>query len=314
MAGVRAMTAFASAADDYLATRRALGYKLLQQGQMLYQFVDHLDAVGAEHLTVAHALVWAKQPIDAKPAVWSGKLGVVRGFARYLQTLDPSTEVPPVGLLPDRGHRAVPYIYSEEDVARLLEATGRLQPPFRADTYQTVISLLRVTGMRVGEAVRLDRFDLDWEQRLLTIRNSKFGKSRQLLLHQSTVDALRAYAARRDERRPRPKTPSFFISTVGTRLLRDNVSTIFPRLVRDAGLDWSGRQRAPRLHDLRHSFACATVISWYRQGLDVQQRLPLLSTYLGHTNPANTYWYLSGVPELLELAADRVDAHQDGDR
>lgn len=310
------MTAFASAADDYLATRRALGYKLHQQGQMLHKFVDYLDLAGAEHLTVAHAVAWAKQPIAAKPAVWSGKLGVVRGFARYLQTLDPRTEVPPVGLLPDRGHRALPYIYSEEDITRLVEVAGRLQPPFRADTYQTVICLLHCTGMRVGEVVGLDRSDLDWEAGLVTVRESKYGKSRQLPLHESTIDALRAYATRRDEHGPKPKAPSFFISSVGTRLLRDNVSTVFARLVRDAGLDWSGRRRPPRAHDLRHSFTCATVIAWYRQGLDVQQRLPLLSTWLGHSGPQSTYWYLSAVPELLELAMERlgVDVDQDGDR
>lgn len=239
------MTAFAAIAEDYLATRRAFGYKLLQQGRMLHQFVGYLEATGAEHVTVAHALAWAAQPADAKPAWWAGKLGVARGFARYLQAFDPCTEVPPSGLLPDPSHRAVPYIYSEEDIARLLQAAGRLMPPSRADTYQTLISLVRVTGMRAGEAVMLDRSDLDWEEGLLTIRNGKFGKSRQLPLHESTVAALRAYAARRDQRYPRPKAPSFFVSTVGTRLLRDNLSTVFPRLVRDARLDWSGRRRPP---------------------------------------------------------------------
>jgi integrase/recombinase XerD len=308
------MTSFSSSASDYLATRRAFGYKLVQQGRMLSQFVDYLEATGAEHLTLAQAVAWARQPLDADPVWWSAKLGVVRGFARYLQAIDPATEVPPVGLLPDRNHRAVPYIYSDDDVARLLEAAGRLCPPFRADTYQTVISLLKVTGMRVGEVVRLDRSDLDWEQGLLTIRHSKYGKSRQLPLHPSTVEALRGYARRRDERRPKPKTPSFFISTVGTRLIRDNVSTVFPRLVRDAGLNWSGRRRPPRLHDLRHAFACASLISWYRDGLDVQQRLPLLSTFLGHIGPASTYWYLTAVPELLELAAERLEIDQEGGR
>ena len=171
--------------------------------------------------------------------------------------------------------------------------------------------------MREGEAVRLDRDDVDLEQGLLTIRDSKFGKSRQVPVHPSTVDALAGYARRRDARRPRrdgrrhhqpPSGASFFTSTTGTRLLRDNVSTVFGCLVRDAGLTWSGHPRPPRCHDLRHSFAVNTLIRWYRQGLDVEQRLPLLSTYLGHVAPKSTYWYLSAVPELLELIADRLDA------
>lgn len=234
-------------------------------------------------------------------------MGTVRGFARFLSALDPATEVPPAGLLPEPSHRAVPYIYSDEDIARLRQAAGRLRPEHRADTYQTLIGLITVTGMRVGESVRLDRDDVDLAEGVLTIRNTKFGKSRQLPLHPTSVDALAAYARRRDERRPRPKSPSFFTSAIGTRLLRDNVSTVFPRLVREAGLQSANRLRPPRLHDARHSFAVRCVIRWYRQGLDVEARLPLLSTWLGHVAPSSTYWYLSAVPELLELIAERID-------
>jgi integrase/recombinase XerD len=168
--------------------------------------------------------------------------------------------------------------------------------------------------MRVGEAVRLDRDDIDFDQGLLTIRNTKFGKSRQLPLHPSTVEALAAYAHRRDQRRRKPIAPSLFTSTVGTRLLRDNVSTVFPRLVRDAGIEWPEGRRPARLHDLRHSFAVHCVIGWYRNGVDVERRLPLLSTYLGHIAPSSTYWYLSAVPELLELIADRLDTVREAGR
>lgn len=301
------MIDLSAAAADYLATRRALGYKLAQQGQMLGQFVVYLQAADAEHLTLSHALAWAQQPVDAAPVWWAAKLGVVRGFARYLSTLDPHTEVPPVGLIPEPNHRIVPYIYSDDDITALLHAAGRLCPEHRGDTYRTLIGLLAVTGMRVGEAVRLDRDDVDFDRGALTIRNSKYGKSRQLPLHPSTVEALRSYACRRDERRPRPKSPSFLTSTVGTRLIRDNASTVFRRLVGDAGLVRPDRRRSPRLHDLRHRFAVRSVIRWYREGLDVERRLPLLSTYLGHVGPVSTYWYLSAVPELLELIADRLD-------
>jgi len=308
------MSAFSSAATDYLATRRAMGYKLACQGHVLARFVTYLDAVGAEHLTIAHALCWAKQPVNGSPCWWAFRLGVARSFARYLRALDPETEVPPAGLVPEPSHRIVPYIYSDEDIARLLQAAGRLPPEHRADTYQTLIGLMAVTGMRVSEAVGLDRDDLDVDQALLTIHNSKFGKSRQLPLHSSTMEALVAYARRRDERRPRPKAPSFFTSTIGTRVLRDNVCTVFPRLVRDVGLASPQSGRRPRLHDLRHTFAVRRVIGWYQKGLDVERQMPLLSTYLGHVAPTTTYWYLSAVPELLEIVADRLDAAREASR
>jgi len=293
LAGEWTMTDYRAAADDYLATRRAMGYKLCYQGQMLVQFVDYLEAVGAEHLTINHALGWAKQPSGAARTWWAVRLSTVRAFARYLSALDPATQIPPAGLISAGSHRIVPYIYTDEDITRLLEAAGRLGSAHRADTYQTVIGLVAVTGMRAGEAVRLDRDDVDLEQGVLTIRNSKHGKSRQVPVHPSSVEALAAYARRRDQRQPRPKAASFFTSTTGTRLLRDNVSTVFPSLVRDAGLDGSGRRRPPRLHDLRHSFAVRSLIRWYRQGLDVEQQLPVLSTYLGHVAPSSTYWYYS---------------------
>lgn len=308
------MTNFGSVAADYLATRRGMGYKLTYQGQLLGQFVDYLEAIGAEHLTISHALSWAKQPPDAAPVWWAVKLGMVRAFARYLSAVDPATEVPPVGLLPEPSHRIVPYIYSDQDIAWLLEAAGRLHPEHRADTYQTLIALVAVTGMRVGEAVRLDRDDVDFDQGVLTIRNTKFGKSRQLPLHPSTMEALAAYAHRRDQRPRKPTAPSLFTSTVGTRLLRDNVCTVFPRLIRDARIEWPVGRRPPRLHDLRHSFAVHCVIGWYRNGVDVERRLPLLSTYLGHIAPSSTYWYLSAVPELLELIADRLDTVREAGR
>jgi integrase len=269
--------------------------------------VTHLQAAGVDHLSVNDAVSWSKQPADGARTWWAFRLGVCRQFARYLSSLDPVTEVPPTGLFPDPSHRIVPYIYSDDDLARVLEAAGRLSPEHRADTYRTLISLVAVTGMRNGEAVRLDNDDVDLEYGILTIRNSKFGKSRQVPVHPSTVEALGAYAERRDRRRPQPRSESFFTSTTGTRLLRDNVSTVFPRLVREARLRPGPGGRLPRLHDLRHSFAVKCVIGWYRAGVDVDAQLPVLSTFLGHGAPRDTYWYLTGVPELLELVAERMD-------
>lgn len=295
-------------AADYLSTRRALGYQLKQQGQQLEAFIGYLKTLGAEHLTVSDALAWAKLPVDASPVCWHARLGLVRSFARYLQALDPTSEVPPDGLLPGGSHRTTPYIYSQQQIAMLLTAAGRLRSPLRAATYQTLLALLVVTGMRLGEAVSLDRHDLDSEQGLLTIRRGKFGKARQLPLHPSTVKALGVYRDRVDGQHRNVTAPSLFVSTVGTRLIRENVDVAFSRLVHDTELDWSGRRRRPRVHDLRHSFAVRTLVDWYRDGLDVQARLPLLSTYMGHTGPASTYYYLTAVPELVALVADRLDS------
>lgn len=235
------------------------------------------------------------------------RLTVVRGFARYLHALDERHEVPPADLLPARWHRPTPYLYSEADLGRLLGAARALPRPLRAATYATLIGLLAVSGMRVGEAIGLDRGDLDWSAGLLIVREAKFGKSRELVLHPSALAALRPYDRGRRQLWPRPRTPAFFISVTGTRLIYSEVQRTFGVLVHQAGLaPRSGRCR-PRLHDLRHSFAVNTLLGWYRAGLDVEARMHSLSTYLGHIDPANTYWYLSAAPELLALAGERLE-------
>lgn len=292
---------------DYLAVRRALGYRLQRTEKLLHQFIDYLEATDARRLTVDAALVWATLPSEGDVNWWAGRLTVVRGFARYLCTLDPETEVPPVDLLPARSHRAVPYLYDDKEVVALMDAAHVLRFPLRVLTYRTLIGLLAVTGMRVGEAIRLDRGDLDFGHGLLTIHLSKFGKSRELPLHASTLDALAAYLKQRDELLPHPKAPSFFISPAGTRLLYCNVHWTFLRLVREARLKPRSSACRPRPHDLRHSFAVKTVLDAYRTNADVAARLPVLSTYLGHVNPAHTYWYLSAAPELLALAGQRLE-------
>lgn len=209
-------------------------------------------------------------------------------------------------MLPHRCRRVAPYVYSAADIAALMAATRALPSPQRAATYETLVGLLAVTGMRVGEAVRLDRDHIDWDDAVLTVWNSKFHKSRALPLHPVTVDALGRYARLRDECCPHPTAPSFFLSTTGTRLAPGGIHHLFPRLVRNAGLEQPGRRR-PRLHDLRHTFAVRTLIGWYRAGANVDAHMPLLSTYLGHSHPENTYWYLSAVPELLFLASERLE-------
>lgn len=305
------MSALNQAVDDYVMVRRALGFKLARHAILLHDFVDYIEAAGACRVTTELALAWATQPGGADPP-WRGskRLGVVRGFARHMLAIDPATEVPSTDLLPCRESRTTPYLYSDADVAALMAAARALVLPLRATTYETLIGLVKVTGMRSGEAIRLDRDDVDWAQGVLTIRDSKFHKSREIPLHPGALDALGAYARLRDECCPRPKAPNFFVSMAGTRLLRCNVERTFQVLVASAGLGQRPKRRNPRLHDLRHTFAVTTLLGWYRDGLDVEARLPLLSTFLGHTKPANTYWYLSAVPELMSLAAERLGRTQ----
>ena len=293
---------------SYLALRRSLGFKLERPGQLLAGLVSYLEEAGAVTVTTAHALAWATAPADADPCWWRVRLAAVRPFARYLAPLIPGTEIPPRGLLPGPvSRRAVPYLYSPAEVAALITAAGAIRAPLRAATYQTLIGLLAATGMRVGEAISLDRGDLDGEQGLLTIRGSKFGKSRQLPLHASVLQALAGYAGKRDRQLPRPASPALLVSLTGTRLIYKNVHFTFHQLTQAAGLQPRSAACRPRIHDLRHTFAVTSLVRWYSGGGDVAARLPVLSTWLGHADPAGTYWYLTGTPELLALAAARLE-------
>lgn len=303
------MTALADNADDYLRLRRALGHKLDDAHRLLPRFVGYLDAIRAETVTVEAALEWARRP-DADPAssVWMRRMTVARGFARHMAGVDPGTEIPPLGLVTFRQRRRPPFIYSDADITALMAHARRTIPtPLRAATMSTLIGLLAATGMRVGEAIRLERPDVEWADAVIVVRNSKFGKSRLVPLHASAVDALAAYAEQRDRFQARPKSPTFFVSTVGTGLLYCDICHTFRKLVDATGVG-AGAARRPRVHDVRHSFAVKTLVEWYRDGHDVQARLPRLATFLGHRDPISTYWYLSAVPELLSLAAARLEA------
>jgi integrase/recombinase XerD len=305
------MSALRSSAADYLELRRALGYKLERDERFLKQFIDYLESRGEPTLTGELALAWATLPAGTGPGWWSSRLGAVRGFASYLQTIDPTIEVPPrVAAFGPR--RSTPFLYSDADVAAVLRAAEGLMFPLGVATYQTLIALLAVTGMRVGEAIAADRDDFDIATGVLVVRHAKFGKSRALPLHASTVAALADYLDQRDRLHRRPRAPSLFISTAGTRLIYQNVHKTFFRLVRHAGLRPRSATCRPRIHDLRHSFAVRTMLDWYEAGVDVQAQLPLLSTYLGHVHPSDTYWYLSAAPELLAFAGERLERHLGG--
>ena len=306
------MTPLLKAVDEYLSLRRRLGYKLRDPGTYLYAFVSFLERQGASHITTDLALRWAMQPANAQPAHWAARLRAVRLFAQHHSASDPCTEIPPLGLLPYRARRKLPHIYSVTEIRRLMAATKDLHSTtgLRPSSYSTLLGLLAVTGLRISEALGLNQDDVDLRQGVLTIRSTKFNKPRLVPVHPTTRDALRHYARRRDRIFPRPKTPSFFVSEWGTRLEHSCVSRTFYKLSRWVGLRAPSDHHGPRLHDFRHAFAVRTVLRWYRQGVDVDPRMPVLSTYLGHGHVSDTYWYLSSVPELLRLAAARLERSQ----
>jgi integrase len=295
--------------SDYLALRRALGYRMARPEKLLAQFLDRLERLNESTVTVTGALDWARLPANAGSNWWAYRLSVVRGFAIYLHAIDPVHEVPAAGLLAQRPHRASPYLYSDEDIAMLIAATNTLSTPLRQATFATLIGLLAVTGIRVGEAIAADRADVDLTTGRLTVRFGKFGKTRELALHPSTTQALRRYQRLRDRLAPATGTAALFVSLAGTRLLYCNVHHAFHRLVRLAGLTPRSSSCRPRIHDLRHSYAVRSMLDAYAAGEDGQTRLTLLSTWLGHVHPASTYWYLSASPELMAVAGRRLELH-----
>jgi integrase/recombinase XerD len=303
------MISLRKAVEDYLTMRRSLGFKLRDMGHNLRHFVSFMEQQRASIITTELALRWAQQPQDVQPALWAARLSFVRSFARYWSATDPRTEIPPTGLLPYRTIRATPYIYSNDEIQQILKAARNLPPStgLRPWTYYSLFGLMAVTGMRISEVIHLDHADVDLKQGLLTVRLTKFSKSRLIPLHPSTVKKLKRYLHRRDELYPRHLTARFFLSNQGTPLTDCMVRWTFVKLSRQIGLRKVGDSYGPRLHDLRHRFAVTTLLHWYRTGVDVEQRLPVLSTYLGHAHVTDTYWYLSAIPELLAVTKDRLE-------
>ena len=300
------MSALEQHLADYLQLRHSLGHEMAEAGWLLPDFVAYLDVHGSVTVTIEAALGWAQHSAPGRvTTVGPRRMTAARGFARYLAGIYTSTEIPPLGLLPHRQRWRRPFIYSPADIdAVMAQARSSITSPLRASTYETLIGLLAASGLRIGEAIKLDRDDIDWADGVLLIRESKFGKSRLVPLHVTAMAALAKHAELRDTLQPRPKEPSFFVSLTSKRLCYAVVSQTFRQLINNAGVG-VGAPSAPRLHDLRHSFAIRTLLSWYRSDEDVQAKIPSLSTYLGHREPASTYWYLSAAPELLALAAAR---------
>lgn len=306
------MTVLGAAVEEYLAIRQGLGVRLRVPAGLLRRFVAFVDRAGSEVITRDLALQWAMTAREVQPATWAWRLSIVRRFAIWRRATDLRTQIPPPGLLPHRFRRPHPHVYTDAEIRGLLTAARALPSArgLRGRTYATLFGLLAATGVRVSEALHLDDADVALATGLLTIRRTKFGKSRIVPVHRSTSDALREYADARGQLVPHRCTPAFFVSERGTRLSDDNTRHTFARVSHQIGLrtPTPGRRHGhgPRLHDMRHRFAASTLIAWYRAGRDVERALPTLATYLGHVHVADTYWYLEAVPELLQLAAARV--------
>lgn len=306
------MSTLRESLETYLALRRGLGSQLRGPGAYLCRFVEFLEQEGAAVVTTELALRWATAPANATPATWARRLDDVRRFAAWHSATDPRTEIPPRGILPHRYRRRPPYIYSDKEIQHIIREAARLPSPggIRRHCYSTLFGLLAATGLRLGEAVALDRDDVNLRTGILAIQRAKFGKSRFVPVHDSTRRALRRYQKQRDLHLPRPASPAFLLSERGLRVTQCSARYNFAVVSRAVGLRpaVSGHRhgRGPRLHDMRHRLAVKTLVRWYREGRDVERELPKLSTYLGHVHVADTYWYLEAVPELLRLATERA--------
>jgi integrase/recombinase XerD len=292
---------------DYLRVRRSLGYKLDAVERLLFAFIDYLHACGAQTVTIEHAVGFATAPVGASPRWQALRLSAIRGFTRWAHLLDATVQVPPARLLPARPTRAAPYIYSDDDIAALIGAAAQLRPAIRAATFHTLVALMAATGIRTGEALGLNLTDLDDEAATLTV-TGKYGKTRMLPLHTTVQEGLRRYLHQRNQLLPAANCPALLVSTRGTRLIPQVVHPTFRRLADGVGLTPTSSASRPRLHDLRHTFAVSTMLDAYRSGSDPAVTLPVLSTWLGHADPNDTYWYLTGTAELLAAANDRLHA------
>ena len=295
--------------EGYLALRQALGYKLRTHRSSLKDFVQFASAKKATTITTKLALAWAMKPDGANPKWWAYRLRMVHHFALYVRGRDHSTEVPPLKLLPYSQQRPKPYIYSEKEISRLIAAAKALpcRKEVRGATYSTLFGLIWVTGLRISEALTLDREDVDLINQLLTIRNAKFGKSRLVPVHVSTANVLAHYARCRDQTFPNAQSPSFFLSSIGTRPTTAIAQLTFRQLCFKIGVRDAIHGKGPRIHDMRHSFAVNSLVDIYNRDCDIEQAVDALSFYMGHVGPSSTYWYFSAVPKLLELARNRLE-------
>lgn len=300
------MSALAEIAAEYLRLRRLLGHNLDEHHRLLPRFVAYLDSIEASTVTVQAAVAWSTDGVDPETTNSARRMMVARGFARHMAGLDERTEIPPVGLIPMRQRWRPPFLFSATDISVLIDAAGHRRWALPSVTYPTLIGLLAVTGMRIGEALRLEPEDINHIDAVIEIRQSKFGKSRLVPVRPETIAALEDYIINRDRLlRVERATTRVFVSSRGGPLIYPVAQEVFRDLCDHNGIG-AGAARPPRIHDLRHTFAVTVLTGWYRDGENIEARLPALSTYLGHRDPRSTYWYLSAAPQLLAYAAAKL--------
>ena len=298
--------------EKYLTVRRGFGYDLSTSGRILRRFAEFAASEGVNHITVDLFLRWKKQFGSANNNTWAARLSVVRSFATWLQVIDPRTEVPPPDLMKYKASRTRPYIYSAEQIAEIIMEAARLPSAYglRGWTYSTFFGLIAVAGLRISEAIWLDEKDVDLRDAVVLIKRGKNGKSRIVPITASAAERLRAYRTERNRILGASPAP-FFLLDSGLRPTDCAARYNFALVCKTLGLRTQQRfykhGRGPRIHDLRHTFAVRTMVEWYRRGVDPDREMFNLSTYLGHTNPENTYWYIEAVPELLQLACERAE-------
>lgn len=307
-----ASTAMQAMVCNYLAERRRLGFELKSSGRTLMSFARYVDA--REHcgpLTVDIMVQWAQQDKWKRddPATWARRLKLLRPFTRYLHQFEPRTEIPDELIFGPIQERLTPHIYYEQEIVDLLSAARTLRPlgGLRPATYETLFGLIATTGLRVSEAVHLSEVDVNLKLSILTVRQTKYAKSRQLPLHSSTVEALQHYRNQRSQYVSINAKMPFFVSSKGKGLGLRQVARIFATLRQQLGWVSRGGHDQPRIHDLRHTFAVRRMMLWQAQGVEIDQVMLALSTYMGHAKISNTYWYLTAVPELMAVAAGKFE-------
>ena len=302
-----------NAVDEYITMRRGLGYKLKYESKALSDFVAFLEREGSSHITTKLAISWAIIPKNVQRNWWAKRLSMVRNFAKYMSAINPETEIPPLDLLPCRYQRPTPHIFTNDEVVQILDAAKNLPPitGLRRWTYYYFFGLLSVTGLRLSEAINLDCKDVDLCQNILSIRDTKFNKSRLVPIHTSTSNKLKKYTQRRDTFLNKRSRNSFFVSENGKPLKVPTVLWTFRKIFKQLDLKSISGSTGPRSHSFRHTFTVETLLNWYQSGMDVEQCMPRLSTFLGHTCVTNTYWYLSAVPELLALTTALLEKREE---
>jgi len=296
--------------EDYLKTRRRLGYKLKVEGSELLRFARFADEHGNNMpLTIELAVAWANTSKKDSNLYRARRLETIRGLAKYCALFEPETQIPPIGLLGTEHRRLAPHIYTQKELRDLMKAATQLKPHdgLRPITIRYLIGLLSATGLRVSEALHLTHADVDLKRKILMIRDAKFCKSRYVPLHRTATDALAKYGRLRDRLVPAGSDPkAFFLFDNGQPVNYRQALYAFQSLRRLLGWD-TNKKRLPRLHDLRHTFACHRLQLWYEEGVDVNNAILLLSVYLGHSKISDTYWYLTGIPSLMSIAAERFE-------